>query len=135
MIITHVGQYHIGQDIRKAKGVEEYDRESYADYEAAGAPRTYQTEQFFEGGYVDFAGVEGWTLTLATVNNLIYDFGLVRISVYKNMTNEAYKHTRDYLLRVMQSPQQNSSDPQEQWNGLVNGTVIQVIKNPGAVAV
>jgi phage repressor protein C with HTH and peptisase S24 domain len=26
-------------------------------------------------------------------------------------------------------------DPQEQWNGLVNGTVIQVIKNPGAVAV
>lgn len=108
MIITHVGPYSIGQKISEAKGAKEYDEEHYENFSAAGAPRTFQGEQFYEGGYVSFAGVDDWDLTIATINGVIYKFGLVKMAVWKSMTKSDYNAAKAYLLKVLQRPSKGS---------------------------
>lgn len=108
MIITHVGPYSIGQNIKDIKDTQEYSQEEYDNFAAAGSPRTSQGEQFYRGKKVSFAGIEDWDITIGVINGLIYKFGLVKIAVWKSMSKDSYTTTKSYIMNIYHKPSKSS---------------------------
>lgn len=108
MLVTHIGPYHIGQKISDARGVEEYTEEEYEHFASAGAPRTFDDEQFYYGENVTFAGIEDWVLTIGTIKGYIYKFGLVKMNYSSSIAKKDFGTVKAYLNTVGENPQRQS---------------------------
>jgi len=122
-VITRIGDYYIGQDIKTVRGLVEFTPEKYAVFQSFPSWFGLPGEKIFEAPDVTF-NRHRWYLTVGSMNGKIYQLGLQYINNDRALADSVFEETLRYIKSQMGTPTEQTKTPKRYVWDYVDGNVL-----------
>ena len=122
-MITRIGDYYIGQDVKAVRGLVEFTSEEYAALWSFQGGVGLLGEKVFNAPELTFNG-RLWYLTVGALNGRIYNLALQYISSDRDIANKVFEETSKFIKSQMGIPTEQTKAPKRYVWDSVDGNVI-----------
>jgi len=122
-MITRIGEYYLGQDIKMARGLVEFKPDEYAVFRSSPGWFGLPGERIFKAPEVTF-NRHLWYLTIGAINKRIYMLALQNISSEPATADILIKETLRFVTSQMGAPTEQTEKPKRYVWDSVDGSVI-----------
>ena len=124
-MITKIGGYYIGQDIKTVRGLSELNREEYAVFQSYPGWFGLPGEKIFNAPQISF-NQHLWYLTVGALNGRIYKLALQYISNDRAVADGVFEETLRFIKSQMGTPIEQTKEPNRYLWESVDGNVLLV---------
>ncbi len=97
----HVGSYHLGQGVKDAPSLKEFNDEQYDMFARAGSSRVFKTEHIYYGEDSPFATYPEWEVMIGAVQGKIYKIQAQVTTTNFDGARQLKKETVKYINAAM----------------------------------
>lgn len=122
-VITSIGEYYLGQDIKTVRNLVEFTPEEYAVLQSFPGWFDLPGEKIFKAPDVIF-NRHCWYLTIGALNGRIYTLGLQYISKDRAVADNLFEETLRYIKSQMGTPTEQTKTPKRYIWDYMDGNVL-----------
>jgi len=122
-VITRIGEYYIGQDIKTVRGLVEFTPQEYAALWSFQGRVGLPGEKVFNAPKLTFNG-RLWYLTVGALNGLIYKLALQHITSDRAEARSIFEETLKFLKSQMGAPAEQTKTPKRHRWDSTDGNVV-----------
>ena len=122
-VITRIGEYYIGQDIKTVSNLVEFTPEEYAVFQSFPGWFDLPDEKIFKAPNVTF-NRHRWYLTVGVLNGRIYVLAFQDVSSDRMVVDNLFEETLRYIESQMGTPTEQTKTPKRYVWDYVDGNVL-----------
>jgi hypothetical protein len=126
-VITRIGEYYIGQDIKTVRNLVELTPEEYAVFQSSPGWFDLWGEKIFKAPDVTF-NRHRWYLTVGALNGRIYVLAFQYMSSDRTVADNLFEETLRYIKSQMGTPTEQTKTPKRYVWDSVDGNVFLAVR-------